>query len=517
MTVEGYSLFWGDLHTHLEDFDAGERILREASENIDFTVVLLYPFVYESINGFRVESTGNRPEFQDQWQRINTLSAAWNQPHRFTTFPGYEWHGNRTRYGDHNVIYFEEGQPLDAAWSLPELYANLKSRKAMALPHHTGYLVGARGKDWGVFDESLSPVMEIFSQHGSSEGIETPHFMAHNASMGPGASGGTFQDALKRGVRVGVIGSNDGPGLPGRWGLGRAAVWARENTRASLWEAILARRTYAVTGDRIRLDYSVNGTPMGGQLTVRDAIDAQVSVVGSSAIDRIELVCNSTVIETYSHHPKPDALRAFPSRVKVFVRAGWGPASHNGFQFTADSCAWNGKLHVQDGRLVGIEKCYSRLGQSISAFDGHSLAWTWETSVRAVRQPPGLWQGLVLEIDSTINTVLDLELEGERVTLALRELLDKAVLVPLMAESRALAQEQFGIAEGAVQNPDAFYQNARKLVIHRAIPSDDYGATHTFRAVTLPAGVNALYVRVTQRNGQMAWSSPIWVEVRPGG
>ena len=63
-----------------------------------------------------------------------------------------------------------------------------------------------------------------------------------------------------------------------------------------------------------------------------------------------------------------------------------------------------------------------------------------------------------------------------------------------------------------VINPDAYYQNARKLVIHRAVPVWDYEVSHVFPCVELAEGLNTLYVRVTQANGQMAWSSPIWVQ-----
>jgi len=62
------------------------------------------------------------------------------------TFPAFEWHGDRTRWGDHNVLYFEEGEPLDDEWELPDLYENLRGRRALALPHHTGYAVGNRGE-----------------------------------------------------------------------------------------------------------------------------------------------------------------------------------------------------------------------------------------------------------------------------------------------------------------------------------------------------------------------------------
>ena len=66
----------------------------------------------------------------------------------------------------------------------------MRDRDALVIPHHTGFAVGERGKDWDRFDPELSPVMEVFSAKGSSEGTDTPRPMAFN-SMGPRTTGGT--------------------------------------------------------------------------------------------------------------------------------------------------------------------------------------------------------------------------------------------------------------------------------------------------------------------------------------
>ena len=186
--MDGYKLLFGDLHTHFQEPEGADTILDSARENIDFCAVLCYPFSWEVKNGLRVETVRQRPEFLQWWEGLRGLARDYHRPGEFVTFLGFEWHGNRRRYGDHNVIYCDDGL-LDDAWSLPELYANLRERRAFVLPHHTGYCPGWRSKDWDVYDEALSPVMEVFSQHGSSEGCNTPFPMERNASMGPRACG----------------------------------------------------------------------------------------------------------------------------------------------------------------------------------------------------------------------------------------------------------------------------------------------------------------------------------------
>jgi len=495
-------LLWGDLHSHLVDFDRGDAILRDARENIDFTAVLCYPFDWDVKRGLRTESVGNRPHFLEGWGRLRALARAHHEPGRFVTFLGYEWNGNRTRYGDHNVIYFDDG-PLDDAWTLEELYANLRGTRAMAIPHHTGYLPEHRGKDWRVFDPALSPVMEMFSIHGSSEGCNTPLGMLSNSSMGPRTSGGAFHDALARGLRVGVIGSNDYAGLPGRWGIGRAAVWADDCTREGIWSAILARRTYAVTGDRIRLAVHIDGQPMGSEVAASGPVDVEVAIEGSHAIDRIELLDGSQRIAGHSPVGRPRA----GGRHKFLLEAGWGPSASYGLQ--AQDWTWDGQLHVDGGRLVGVERCFSLHGQH-AAWDAEHCSFHLVTAGRDVRAPFGMTQGLVFEVEGTQDTHLRLGIEGRQIDVALGDLAAGARLAPFLDESTARVRETFGL-DAADVNPDMYYHNARKVKLHRAVPESAWRVAHTFRDVRLDAGAHPLYVRVAQQNGQYAWSSPIWV------
>ncbi len=506
-----YKLYWGDLHTHLEDFDNSDAILRDAQENIDFCAVLCYPFAWERKRGLLVESVRQRPEFLQWWEKLRELARTHHHPGRFVTFLGYEWHGNRTHYGDHNVIYFDENNPLDDAWALEDLYRNLQKRRAIAIPHHTGYCRGWRGKNWDVFDEKLSPVMEVFSIHGSSEGCNTPFPLEQNSSMGPRTTGGTLHDALARGYQVGVIGSNDGSGLPGRWGIGRAGVWARECTREAIWEALLARRTYATTGDRIKLDFQINGAPMGSVIQRDSSIDADVIIEGSHAIDRVELLQNGYVIDTYCHSGCWEDQVQKSGRFKVFIEAGWGPAAHYGYQ--PMNWKWSCRLDVELGRLVSVERCFSLLGQRVKSHSESHCTWELTTAGRTIRNNPfGMCQGIVFELEGDLKTRLRLQMEGVTLELSVGDLIRGSHVVPLVEESKRRVQETFGLEEKELGNCDTYYSNARKIKLHKAIPERGYRVAHTFRNLNLTKGRNYFYVRVSQLNGQLAWSSPIWMD-----
>jgi len=507
--MKQYNLYWGDLHTHLLDLDRGDEILRYAAGNIDFAAVLGYPFNWDVISGMKTESTGNRPEFLEQWKRLQRLSRQHHQPGRFVTFLGYEWHGNRTRYGDHNVIYYDDDKELDDAWTLEELYQNLRGRKGLAIPHHTAYRCGNRAKDWSVFDETLSPVMEIFSTHGSSEGGDTPPY-SQNSDMGPNVSGCSFQDALARGLVVGVIASNDGVVLPGRWGIGRAAVWAEQCTREAVWKALLNRRCYGVTGDRIKLQFSINDSPMGSVIDGRGSVEVNVDVEGSYTLDRIELIQNGHVADTYCHSGKWEEKSLRSNRYKILIEAGWGTGSFYGFK--PKNNHWSCRLDIMGGSLIGLEKCFYHVGQQILSQDSGHCTWKMVTAAKIGLVPARVWEGIVFDIEGSPDTTLSMKAEGVPIKARIRDLVNGSSVVPLVDECRKTVLDKFGLKEEDGVNPHIFYANARKVKLHRAIPEAGYRKTHTFTNMKLKPGRNYFYIRVAQRNGQMAWSSPIWVD-----
>jgi len=504
-----HQLYWGDFHCHLEDIDHASRYLEEARRNTDFYPVLCYPFKWYVCRGLKVESVRQRPEFIGWWQKLREVVRRFHQPGRFVTFLGYEWHGNRRQYGDHNVFYFDDSGPLDDAWTLNSLYKNLKKTRAIAIPHHTGYLPGRRGKDWGFHDDNLSPVTEIFSDHGSSEGTDTPLPLRNNGSMGPRVTGGTWQDGLAQGHRLGCIASGDGPGLAGRWGKGLAGLWAKDLTRESLWEALLERRTYAVTGDRIRLRFSANGHPMGSVIRRADTLEFTADVEGLHAMDRIELIRNGRVMDTYCHsgkwiHP------AGASRVKIRIESGWGPATYYGFP--KGKSIWDMRLQVCGGRLLASTPCFSLLGQRMEKIEKDGCAWRFDIPYRT---DSGSWkefcQSVVFEVQGTPETILQIWANGRRFSVKLKETLVGSHLFPLLAESRKIIFKTFNLSASEIANPDIYYQNAGKVKVHLAVPETGYKISVRFRDTAVPRGHNYYYLRVTQTNGQMAWSSPIWV------
>ena len=511
---EKLNLYWGDMHTnihhqhmpHLDDTFAAARA------NLDFFPIAYYPFYYYDMpSGLAVETVGQRDEFLEDWEEVLSAATRYNEPGRFVTFPGYEWHGDRRFFGDHNIFYFSEG-PLTAAETFPHLCSHLRRTRGIAIPHHTGYQVGERGKDWHYHDDEISPFAEIYSSHGSSEGCNTPFTLDRNADMGPRVSGGTVQEGLAHGYRLGIIASSDShSGYPGPWNSGLMGLYAPELTRDALWDAFMKRRVYGVTGDRMALHFSINGCFMGGELRAEPPLDIGGHVVGSHAIDRVELLRDNRVIDTYCHSGRWQVPRGSGRcRLKLRIECGWGLSSRHGVETTPKE--WQGRLAIDAGRLLGCEGLFTDFGQSVSKESDRRCSWQLTTRPRPTMGT--MAQGLVFEVEAELSDHLHLTVDGEDIIFHVAEALRRSRVIGLLGQARAAIEKLFDLGIGEIENPgDVYWHNAHKVKVHLAVPQAAYEVPFRFRDDSVPSGRHWYYLRVSQLNGQMAWSSPIWVEV----
>lgn len=429
-----------------------------------------------------------------QWPAVREMVAAQHVDGRFVTFLGFEWHSNY--YGDHNV-YFKgaEGEIIRAP-DMETMRAALdgyaaRGVDALLIPHHIGYKSGYRGYNWSEFNPKYIPVVEIMSMHGASESPEAPRPYLH--TMGPRDWRSTYQYGLQSGAIVGVIGSTDHhSGHPGSYGHGRAGIWASELTRDGLWQAIRARRTYALTGDRIALKFMLNDAVMGEVLAATPEREITVDVTGGDAIDTIEIVHNNRVIQHYAHLP-PDG-DPFAGPLKVHLEVGWGERG-----IITD---WRADIRIEGGELLDVEprfRGHEVVAPQSDEQDKYAFS-AWERSAPdAVRFQTRTWgnlttttpsmQGMCFTLRGTAQTRFRGTINGQPVDVTLAELVDGP------------HTQYLG---GFVSPAYCFY---------RAATESAYRARLTFpHEVTGAAGRDWYYVRVRQKNDQWAWSSPIWVE-----
>ena len=351
-------LYWGDLHSHTHYSWDGV-----GSGSFDYARYVAALDFYAMADHSRTEREGfTRGLGPHVWEEYTALNDRYNDPGRFVALHAYEASFG-SPYGHHNVYFRGEPGPLLAPGNitLPELWKALTAGEALTIPHHPGKF--PRPVSWEFHDPELRRNIEIYSAHGLSEAYDPTHPLAFEQSnfAGPGRSavGPQFaQDAWIAGLELSAIAASDDhrsrPGRP-HWGL--AAVRATGLTRAEIFDGLYQRLTYATTGARILLEFSINGSPMGEQVSVSSPPRLKIEAHGTAPIETLKVL----------RYSKTD--RGF----KVIYRIH--PDSSDFFWHTNDNSFQEDSIY------------YVRLRQSGMVRDRISMAWSSPIWVKASDSP----------------------------------------------------------------------------------------------------------------------------------
>lgn len=491
--------YWGDLHSHCAiSYGTGslERALRAAAGHLDFASVTghaSWPDMptdrarYAEVIDYHREGFAR---FADHWREVQAITERHHAPGRFVPVLSSEWHS--IAVGDHNVYLPGASGPIPQGDDLDAL-ARSAPTGSLIVPHHVGYGPGARGIDWAAFDASRSPVVEVVSTHGSSD-VGSGAIASYH-TMGPFAAAGSVEEGLWRGHRFGFVGGTDHHGgYPGHHGGGRTAVFASELTREALFEALRARRCYAVTGDKIALDFRLDDAPMGSEVRGSGARRVRVEARGEDAIEALELVRNGLVVASTRSDAHAGDL-AERSTWKVRLEWGWGEK-----HLFVD---WHGEAIVRGGTLLRAEPVF-RGEEVLDPRDAHLGAGgdDPEHALEALGDGGVRWRSRTRgnphpRVPSTAGVVL--ELEG-----------DERTAIDIRANDLTVRHTLAELAHGSVAHRLHGWLS-EALLAHRAVPE----AAFTARLDVVDVGdrdVDVYRVRVRQANGERAWSSPIWVD-----
>ena len=219
--------------------------------------------------------------------------------------------------------------PLNYYKNLDDFIEHIRDQKAMTWQHHPAYPEGSSGAVPRLWDPAVTPVLEIFSEHGNAESDTAPDDYVRHSNRGRVTSQ-TMQAFLAAGYRFGVIASTDDHlGFPGAYGEGKAAVLSTGLTREGIFDALRNRRTYGVSGDRILVDFRVNGRMMGTAIPYMRNRTIACSITGWDWIDRVELVKNNRVIHREFPVDNYISDSNWSEPVLLRIEYGWGPMAEN--------------------------------------------------------------------------------------------------------------------------------------------------------------------------------------------
>lgn len=324
---QSYGLFWGDVHRHTD--------VSNCRTGFDGCIVDHFRYAYDLAKidflGTSDHTDIGKIYHPYEWWHNQRMHDALHSPGHFNTVYVYE-REQRWPWGHRNVVFAQRGGPvvyikrtlyLNSPWqkTLPvdpkgaaeispyELWDLLKKYgKPVAALSHTGATgMGTDWKKYEKFDYSSENVVEIYQgARVSYEGAGAPqptvglrpnqtYMINGDAKATPPKpvmnfgkfANGTYQTALSVGHNLGVFASSDHISQHASYG----GVYCKEFTREGIIEAMDNRRTIAAT-DKIYLNFTCNGEPLGSFVKTEKAPKLWLKVDGTGPFKRITIVRN---------------------------------------------------------------------------------------------------------------------------------------------------------------------------------------------------------------------------------
>ncbi len=457
--------FWGDLHGQTRATVGTGTIEEYFAFGRD---VALLDMMCHQANDFQVTEA--------EWQRLRREIDRFHENGRCVIFVGYEWSGMTPGGGDRNVMYKGDVASLhrsshaevddmgDAAtdcFPVTELFRQFERRDDVLLIPHIG---GRYADIVGFHDPALEPVVEIYSDWGRFEWLA--------------------EDALSRGYKVGFVANSDGhkgrpgashPGAStfGAYG-GLTCVAAESLTREAIFEAIRQRRCYAVTAaQRIHVEVSANGLPMGAEGRTTGPVAIRGRVVGTGPIERVDVFRGLDILATRT----PYSRASFEGSRRY--RVAWAGSRVRGRDRLT---TWDGVVEVSGGRIDDAVTFAMENPEK-------GIVERTASRVRFISNTTGDDDGLDLTLDAPADAVIRFR----------SPVIDLDVRLADLESGATLTSPAGGID---------------LRVFLRRLPARDHSRDVRFDHVdqTPPAGgCHAYWIRATQEDGAQAWTSPVYL------
>ncbi len=456
--------WWGDLHGQTRATVGTGTIDEYFAFGRD---VALLDMMSHQANDFQVT--------EEEWRRLKGEIERYHEDGRCVIFVGYEWSGMTPGGGDRNVMYrgdiaslhrsshAEVDDMADAAtdcFPVTLLFDQFRGREDVLLVPHIG---GRYADIVGFHDPRLEPVVEIYSDWGRFEWL--------------------LHDALAQGYKVGVVCNSDGhkgrpgashPGAStfGAYG-GLTCVLTDSLTREAVFEAIRARRCYGVTAaQRIHVELTVNGLPMGAEGQAGAEVVVAGRVAGTGPVERVDVFRGLTLVRTIS----PYTAGSFAGSTRY--RVAWAGSRVRGRDRLT---TWDGSLELSAGRIAGaVPFAMENPEKGVRLAGDRRVEWISNTT--------GDDDGVDLTLDAPPDAVLRFR-------------------TPVINLDVRLAD----LADGGTRTFPAGGVDLRAFM--RRLPARDEGRELAIsHRETPPPGPHAYWIRVTQEDGAQAWTSPVYLE-----
>jgi hypothetical protein len=318
--------------------------------------------------------------------------------------------------------------------------------------------------DWDYHDPRYSRLVEIFQACRGNYEAAGAFRQYSDATME-----GTFViDGLKRGHKFGLIASSDHG-----HGASYVGAFADSLDRASIFDALHSRRTFAATTRDIVVDVRLGDAFLGEEVVDDGPRNFSIHARGYTDLARVDIVRNGDIV--FATRPALDLPDGW---VDVPLRLEWGGSP--------ETTEWAGVLRVSGGRIVQTPFW----SPEITSADDAEVAWA--NTTKSFGEPYGAQRGgIELTVAGPPDAVVSVTLPDRGLDVTMADLWTDLGA----GQSRELPGSPgvFRIQPG-IGGLSSLHATAIDLTW------TDQSSTPAF-----------YYVRVFQVDGEMAWSSPIWV------
>jgi len=485
-------LRWADIHNHNEEgygkgsLDRSYAIAKGVGlDAYAFTPHGWWHDFQQADDKTAAQHEGGFERVRKNWEKIRAKADSEYRPGEFASLVAFEWHSSS--FGDYHVLMPGSEGEVCRGSSLAELQQYARQTGAVIIPHHLAYRQGWRGINWNTFSSDVSPVVDGFSEHGCSIEPDTHHPMILH-SMGGAERSQTVLERYKLGLVAGVLASSDNHwGCPASYGEGLAGIYAAELTREGVLDALRRRHTFAVTGDRLGMQFESTDGMMGDILPLASRRNFRYHIKPCARLDYVELIKNG-----HRH-----AIRSFPSEPQADgpiysarLEFGWGgPADRS-------VTIWDVEIEIENGEFHEVVPCFAGGGGSVeeihavTAFDSRRVCFHAYTA-RANSRPTG---SLVLRYEGNAASRLKVRMcakWGDRIF------------------NREFSGSNAELISGTICQDlvNEFISPKISLSVQAAGAETLVGGEFCDNEESSPAWY---LLKAQQRNGQIAWASPIW-------
>lgn len=470
IVIEGNekNYYWADLHGQAEETvgtNSFEDYIEFAKKYGNLDVICFQPNDFEVSNAY--------------WKKINTLAKSKTVNNEFVLFPGYEWSGNSAKGGDRNVLYQDSDNPIyrsshalvpeisdinSDCTTVKELFKKLYGKKTLTIAH-----VGGRCANLAIHDDSVEKAVEVHSNWGTFEWF--------------------LFDALEKNYKVGIVANSDthngrpGASYPGLEDVfnaygGLTCILADRLEKKSIFNSILKRHLYATTGARIYLNtsYFVKNNLIG---MMGDEIKPGIKpnnillkANGTSFIEKVELFNKSKIIGSDYF------FNQFDTSKNIAIKITWSGCTFN--KGKDKICKWKGVVSFVNNEIENVEK--------VQIYDKNAISIK-KNKIIIDTHTSGNLQGVIIMLKNE-GGKCEIKINGKSQIFNLNSINSK--------EKNIFLNSEF-----------------HKLTINTTLSEDKpnfISKTYTLSKKNLEKD-NAIFFKVTQRDGHMAWTSPIYFQL----